>query len=380
MKINVMNNKRIMKLMNKVWDNYQKGDTKKSIIILEEALQKYPKDKWLVFVYAEFHSFIGKKAKAIEKLNDLLEKEPNFSEGWALLGEIYLKANKVKKATKAFEKAVNIKPTYSWMDSLLSLYFSSKKIKLANKLLKNALKDNPTDYWFKVLFGLTYLFSNKPKRAFSIVKSIIEDQPDLLSGKFNIGSYALNVAGTCKLENKEYEEAAKYFKEALKINQNIYTNLALCYYYMKNYKLALKYAKTAILIDREDNYAWEVLGKIYLEIYEWSKAAKALQQSFLLGNNKHAVKVSLCLALLYSNELKKAKEKCLYFLKENPNDKHLLYMASLIFYKENEFDKALDYLEQAINHGFPPDQIEINEFYFLMDDPRFMQIIKPSRN
>ncbi len=380
MKMNSMSNKQIIKLMNKVWDNYQRGDTKESISILEEAIQKYPKDKWLVLVYAEFHSFIGKESKAIEKLNGILKKEPNFSEAWALLGEIYLKANKVRKATKAYEKAVNIKPTYIWMDSLISLYLSTKKIKSANKLLKDALKSNPNDYWFKLLLGLTYLFANKPKKAFSFVKTVLEGQPDLLSGKFNLGYYALSLAGTCKMENKEYEEAIKYFKDSLKIHQNIYPNLALCHYYIKNYKLALKYAKIAILIDKNDSYAWEILGKIYLEIYEWKKAARAFLQSLLLGNNKHLIKISLCLALLYSNELQQAKEKCLYFLSEHPNDKHLLYMASLIFYKENEFDKALNYLEQAINQGFPLDQIEVNEFYSLMDDPRFVQLIKPTLN
>ncbi len=42
MKIQLMRSKEIAKLLSKVWDNHQSGDTNKSLGILEKAAQKIP--------------------------------------------------------------------------------------------------------------------------------------------------------------------------------------------------------------------------------------------------------------------------------------------------------------------------------------------------
>lgn len=42
----------MIKLLNRVWDNLQKGDTKESMGMLEKAIQKYPKDKWLALFFS----------------------------------------------------------------------------------------------------------------------------------------------------------------------------------------------------------------------------------------------------------------------------------------------------------------------------------------
>lgn len=371
----------MIKLLNRVWDNLQKGDPKKSAGMLEDAIQKYPKDKWLALFSAEFYSIIGKDTKAIQKLSRLLHKEPDFSEAWALLGEIYSKTNKFQKATQAYEKAVNLKPSESnWMDSLVTLYFMGKKTKMAGKLLKNALKTNPADHWFKLLLALTYLFDDKPKQAFSLIKTVLDEHPNLLSGKANLGAYALNLAGTSKLENKEYNDAINYFNEALKINQNTYFNLAQCHICNRNFKLAMKYTKLAISLDPHDYYYWELLGKVYLEVYEWKKAAKAFKQALFLGSDKMSNKVSLCLALYYSGSLEEALERASSLVAQSPGDKYLLYLLACIYSRMNNTEKALNYLEQALNNGFPLDQVDSNEFYVLSENPRFISLVNPTRH
>jgi cytochrome c-type biogenesis protein CcmH/NrfG len=378
MKIQLMRSKEIAKLLNKVWDNLQNGDAKKSLGILEEAVHKYPKDKWLALFSAEFYSVIGKDTKAIQKLNILLGKEPDFSEAWALLGEIYSKGNHFKKATQAYEKAVNLKPSESnWLDSLVTLYFMGKKTKMAGKLLRDALKVNPADHWFRLLLALTYLFENKPKQAFSIVKNVLEDHPNLLSGKANLGLYALNLAGTSKMENKEYTEAIEFFDEAIKINQNTYYNLAQCYLFNRNFKAALKYARLAISLDPQDYYYRELLGKIYLELFNWKKAVKAFKQAVHLGSDKLSTKISMCLSLYYAGDLEEACQKTLDLLAQHPADKYLQYLTACIYCRLNVIDKALQYLEQALNNGFPIDQVEPGEFSNLSDNPYFLSLIKP---
>src|SRR4030042_1434343 len=244
MTMNTLTSRQKKRLIDRVLNSLQNGETKKSAALLEQAIQKYPTDKWLSLFYCEIYSIIGNDRVAIKKLTLLLKREPAFSEGWALLGEIYSKVKKYGEATKAFERALSLKPSESnWLDSLVSLYFRDRKVKNAHKILQNALKDKPHDHWFKLLLALTYLFDDKPEKAYFMAKKVMDEHPGILTGKANLGVYALNLAGTCKMESEEFQDALNYYNEALKINQNTFYSIAQCYLHMKNYKLALRYCR-----------------------------------------------------------------------------------------------------------------------------------------
>ncbi len=369
------------KLAKKVWHNLNVGQPQKSADILEQAVQKYPDDRWLSLFYCEVNSIIGNDKEAIKKLNRLLKIEPNFSEGWALLGEIYSKVKKYKEATKAYEKALKLNPyESSWLDTLVYLYFRGKKVKHAHKILSNALKENPQDHWTRLLLAMAYLFDGNPKKAFLSTKSVIDECSDMLLGKSSLGVYALNLAGTCKMELEEYEEAINYFKEAIKINQNSYYNLAQAYFNLKQFNKAIKYCKIAILIEPTDSSFCELLGKIYIEVSNWRKAAEAFNKALHLGNDKITTQICLCLSLYYSGKYKEALERCIAILSSEPGEKNMLYLCACIYNKLNQPEKALDYIEKALNSGFPIEQIDVSEFFELEDNPRFISLVKPQKN
>jgi tetratricopeptide (TPR) repeat protein len=369
------------KLVKKVWNNLNAGQPQKSAEILKEAVQKYPNDEWLSLFYCEINSMIGNDKEAIKKLNKILKKQPDFSEAWALLAEIYYRIKKYEKAKKAYEKALALNPyETNWLDSLIYLYFQSRNVKNAHRVLKNALKDNPKDNWVKLLLAMTYLFDDKPQKAFLSVKSVIDECSEIILPRTCIGIYALNLAGACKMETEEYEDAINFFKEAIKINQNSYFNLAQAYYNLKNYRKAVKYCKIALEIEPNDNNYWELLGKIYMETNDWNKAAKAFRKAIDLGNDKFGSKICLCLTLYYTGKYQEALERCNALLATNQSDKNVLYLCACIYNKLNQPEKALDYLERALYCGFPTNQIDMNEFYELEDNPRFKLLVKPQHN
>lgn len=377
----ILKEKQKRKLARKVWYNLNTGQPQKSADILEQAVKKYPDDRWLSLFYCEINSLIGNIESAIKKLNKMLKSQPDFSEGWALLGEIYSKVKKYKQATKAYEKALELNPNESdWLDSLVYLYFQGKKVKHAHKVLHNALRENPQDQWMRLLLAMTYLFDGKPQKAFLSAKSVVDECSGMLIGKSSLGIYALNLAGTCKMETEEYDEAISYFKEAIRINQNSCYNLAQCYFNLKYYNKAIKYCKMAIAIEPNDSNYWELLGRIYIELSNWDKAADALKKAISLGNNKLANQTCLCLSLYYSSKYKEALERCNAVLANNSGEKNILYLCACIYNKMNLPELALDYLEKALNSGFPINQVDIGEFNELEDSPRFNSLVNPRRN
>lgn len=199
------------------------------------------------------------------------------------------------------------------------------------------------------------------------------------------GTLLNNLSWAC-LSLGEYEEALKYSKESLEINDlssNTYCNYANALYMLGNNSEAEEAYKSALDLDKVNPYAYYGIGKLKYDDYAYKEAIDAFIEYTRLKKNDEDGWCYLGLSYLYSKDTLKAKE-CLdkamkispenvfiissmayYYqyvddsqkaedlyksaLENNQDDYDLLYSAAEFYKDEEKYDEAIKYADRAIN-------------------------------
>ena len=135
---------------------------------------------------------------------------------------------------------------------------------------------------------------------------------------------ALSRLGTIRLGQQKFEEAAKLFDRAVKVNDKSFSSwygLSYASIALKDAKTAAAAAEKASVLNTDSVESFLLLGIALRQIKEYSKAETALKQAEKVGKGKFP-DVHWNLALLYAHNLKKfneAADQLERFLKESPD-------------------------------------------------------------
>jgi serine/threonine protein kinase/Tfp pilus assembly protein PilF len=135
--------------------DYIENDQLKSIRILEQLANKYPKEK-------EAHCYLGlflasyDLDKAIEEYKKALELDPNYGEVINMLASIWRTKGDFEKALELYRKYASLSPgDANPYDSMANLYFRKGRIDDAIANLKEALRVKPD--FLESIIGLHYI-------------------------------------------------------------------------------------------------------------------------------------------------------------------------------------------------------------------------------
>jgi serine/threonine protein kinase/tetratricopeptide (TPR) repeat protein len=122
-------------------------DEPKSIRLLNQLIDKYPKEKRAHFALANTYGY--KEAdKAIEELNKALDIDPNYAEAYQSLGLYYRYQGAFDKALDLFNKYASVSPDQaSPLDNLANLYFREGRVDEAIEKFREALSIRPDFIW-----------------------------------------------------------------------------------------------------------------------------------------------------------------------------------------------------------------------------------------
>ncbi len=159
--------------------------------------------------------------------------------------------------------------------------------------------------------------------------------------------------------NKEYKKAIKYFMDAAayKTNlDNIYYQMAECYYFLFDYESAVNYAEQSIKIDPQNSKPYVLIYNIYMNLQTFDKAAAALEA--LIKIKPNLVNIQYTLANLYFSQLKNMDKSMVYFnnileiAKSDPVEEYYLeyshYYLGHIYYSKNKVDKSLEHFKKCL--------------------------------
>jgi serine/threonine protein kinase/tetratricopeptide (TPR) repeat protein len=187
-------------------------DSTKSDRILQEIVEKYPKEKGAFVTLGISYSSRGTFDKAIVDLNKALELDPNYGEAHNELGYAYLRMGDYSKAVEHLKIYVSLSPgEANPLDSLAEAYFDMGRLDEAIANYKETLKINPDFDSSYFCIGYIYGLKTDYAEAMRWMDKFIATTPS--SEKKRTG-YLWK--GFCRLLSGSLKDCDFYFREAEK--------------------------------------------------------------------------------------------------------------------------------------------------------------------
>jgi serine/threonine protein kinase/Flp pilus assembly protein TadD len=136
------------------------NDPAKSLRILQQMAEKFPKEKRIWYILGNYYWGIGDNESAIKEYNKALELDPDYGDVYNYLGGIYLDKGDFTKAIEHSKKYVALSPgEANPLDSLAEAYFWMGRLDEAATKYKDALRIKPD--LESSIFGIAYIYAVK---------------------------------------------------------------------------------------------------------------------------------------------------------------------------------------------------------------------------
>ncbi|MBF7042044.1 CDP-glycerol glycerophosphotransferase family protein [Campylobacter volucris] len=275
----------------------------------------------------------------------------------------YHKKKDYKKAKDYFLKTLEEKKEYSKCNFKLGMcYFKLKQWKEANEFISKALIIDPSKKSWRIQLNQT---ENHLNNIFFKSQKLwwkeVEDLKKYIQNKGANFFVCRDLAFA--LENmKRYQEAAKYYQQAIKFSNqkesDLYYKLGYCYECKdcdneSNFKLAQKYYDEAIKYDEkldvqkfgigifhEKKGLWREANKAYLDFYEKTQTSE---------NDDLLYKIAFSFEKLYNWDCAEFYYK--KTLEINYQRPYTHYRLALVFEKQGKIEHAIDFYKKAIERN-----------------------------
>jgi tetratricopeptide (TPR) repeat protein len=289
------------------------------------------------------------------------------------------KPENLEKAIDLLQKAIIEDPYYTdAYDDLANAYVLKGDPGQAEAVLQRAIKMRP-DYWRAYNnLGLFYYHQGRVRESERPFRRVIELAPDIVRGYNNLGG-VYTVMG-------KYGEARRMYEQSLSVTPNYvaYNGLGGTFYFgEQQYEDAARMYEKAVSFNSLDYRVWVSLGSAYKQVAgkdsnahaAYQRAAELAEERRLLEPRNSDLLVNL--ADIYSM-LKKPDTSS-----EILNDALALpglssstkARAAEIYEQLGMRDKAIEWIEKAVQTGYPLSTIEDNpSLNALRQDARYQKL------
>ena len=314
---------------------------KKIELSLHKVENKKDKER-LLFEKARLKALQGKLDEAKELCQNILKEDQAMLDAHFLLGRILFYEDKLDDAEVHLYQVAVSRPNNVEAQILLSrCQLLNKKPSMAENTLKNALLRMPKDQRLRLELVRFYLIRKRYKDAIKVLKKGISIDPKNIA--------FLKTKGEIELLTKEYEKAKADFEKIININPDSaigFMELGRLYLIKKEYDLALEFFKKAYTKKDGINAFPMVIG-VYLRKNDLSSAIRFCQEEIKRAPNSAIPYYFLGRIYLLKKDLKKAKDM---FLKANslaPNWQDPYRAIASIYLREGKIDQAIAELEKT---------------------------------
>lgn len=153
---------------------------------------------------------------AFDILDKLIIQNNRRHRAYEMRGDLLMIKGEFKNATNSYIKASEIKVRNSfYKEKIAKAYFKDKNYKKSLKFCNEAIKENPYNETTYLLKAQNLLFLKKYNRSKDITDLILKYYPD--------NDEALNIAGLCLYNKKDYIKALEKYNVLLSDNEHVKT-------------------------------------------------------------------------------------------------------------------------------------------------------------
>jgi tetratricopeptide (TPR) repeat protein len=243
----------------------------------------------------EAAGFLGdeKPLHAIQILRKIILSDPEYSDAYLKLAEIYIGVHQYEAAEKLLIDALSrIKDDYKLVYALGSLYYNLGEFEQAFPLLRmlNSWR-NPSVH---LALANIFLEEEKFEEALSQVKRVLRGDAKYPDGN--------GILGRIFLKQKDFPNAIKYLRRELALNESsveFRLDLATAFCLLGSLREALE--EFTLLIDTDPDFfpGWLMCGKILLELGKADESEFYLQRA--LNLNPRSAEARQTMANLYNS-------------------------------------------------------------------------------
>jgi len=194
--------------------NFIERDREKFGRILQQLVDKFPKEKIAFHDLGVYYYGRGDLDKALKEFNKALELDPNYGEAHNYLEGIYDRLGDFTKAIEHAKKYVELNPGEpNPLDTLAATYFWMGNLDEAIAMYKGVLEIKPDFYWS--MFGIGYIHALKEEypEAMRWFDKFIAIAPPGRQRQINLWK------GFCRYWLGSLEDCNYYFREAEKFSE-----------------------------------------------------------------------------------------------------------------------------------------------------------------
>ena len=331
-------------------------------------------------------------ATAARLYKELLRGDESNVEYLKQLGSIYVRAGQDEKAIPYYEQIITFNPDNT--DSMVSLGAIFRRLKRYEdsvNILHKAQDISSSNPNINYNLGFTYKEMGDYDDAIDAFESVISRNPDDV--------LAHNHLGSIYSAKKEYEPAIAAFKRGLQVDQNhpiLNYNLAHVYEATKNYpeavrsyEIALKtrpgwldairdfsellircqdtkqaheLVEQSIKLHPDDVDLLCILGRIYLNQFDYDNATKTFKKAETLKQNDINILVGLSKSLEKGMKIDQAMEKILDAVDIAPENLEVCKQYAHVLLSAQRYEKALD-LIKTIDEKSDGKDLQILDLY-----------------
>lgn len=331
----------------------------------------------------------------------LLNEDSSNVEYLKQLGSIYVQNHEDEKAIPYYQQIITFYPHYiEAMNSLGAIYRRLNRYEDSIAILQRAVDEGRDSASVYYNLGFTYKEMGNFKDAIDAFEFVIHENPDDV--------LAYNHLGSIYFAQKNYEKSINSYKRGLQIDQNhpiLNYNLARAYEVSKNipdaircYQAALKtrpgwidairdfsellikaqknkdaqnLVQQSIKLHPTDTDLLCLLGKIYLNQYDYDSAEKTFKKADSYKQNDVKILLGLAESLEKGEKLDKALDTILSALEIEPENKDIRKQYVHALLSSQDYDTALSNIKE-LNDETNEKDIQIldlyGQYYICKDD------------
>lgn len=282
---------------------------------------------------AYIKAYQGKFDESESLLKQVTERDSNYYTAWWALAWLYEKASTTEKdlsakALDCYNRCISIMPERSadCNNAAGLMFYNLGNYAKAAAYYDRAISLKPATviYYNNKKQALKAMGDNGPQME-EILKKICELEPGNAENKNKLAIYYY--------ENKLYDKAITYYKEAIKLNNTepvYYESLGLAYEQLPDDKKAVEAYENAIALEKNSGNYYNRLGLFYYNRKIYSAAVDNYLKALEKEPAKKTYKQNLAYAYEATNDNVKAAEQYNDILKEDKeNDDLRIRLVSL---------------------------------------------------
>lgn len=318
-------------------------------------------------------------AKAKDESARSLAMDSTLALTHVVYGDILNESGEYAQAAVAFERAASIDSTATGLyNGLAESYAHMDRLNEAEATYQRAIAVKP-DYWGGYSdLGLFYYRHGRYQEAAQQYLRMTELAPNNYLGYSNLAAMYYYL--------ERWPEAKRAFERSIEIHPSDRACLSLSsvYYIEGNYDSAAVYSERAVELNPSNYKAWSALGNsAYWVPGQRNRAIEAYRRAIELAETRlevnpkdQSIRVRLASYYAVVGEPDTARSYVETVLASHPDSPITLYYAGYVYEQIGERDRALDLIGEAVDRGYPVDEIERDPWLTdLRADPRYQQML-----